>query len=153
LTFASIASGGNHTCGLTTTGEAFCWGMNGFGQLGNNSTASDSVPVPVSGGLTFTELAVGQMHDCGRTAAGALFCWGDNAFGQTGTGVFGTVDSVPAPVAGGLSFGSIAMGNGHSCGLTVNRIAYCWGSNIVAELGTGSMNGAEASPVKVAGQL
>jgi len=82
------------------------------------------------------------MHSCGL-AAGAAYCWGDNTFGQLGNG--STADSpVPVAVAGGLSFNALsaggfppcsgvpcpagAVGTSHTCGLTSNRAAYCWGA-------------------------
>jgi hypothetical protein len=51
LTFASLApsQGGYHTCGLTTSGIAYCWGFNAFGQLGNASTSPSPTPVQVVG--------------------------------------------------------------------------------------------------------
>ena len=38
LTFASVSAGGNHTCGVTTNGAAYCWGYNKYGSLGNGQT-------------------------------------------------------------------------------------------------------------------
>jgi hypothetical protein len=44
----SIAAGRDHTCALLNTGVVNCWGKNNFGQLGNNSTETSSVPVKVT---------------------------------------------------------------------------------------------------------
>jgi alpha-tubulin suppressor-like RCC1 family protein len=46
---ASIAVGYYHTCALSATGRIDCWGYNGAGQLGNNSTTNSHVPVEVTG--------------------------------------------------------------------------------------------------------
>ena len=48
VSFQSIAAGSAHTCALTTTGQAYCWGWNVDGQLGNNSTTNSSIPVAVA---------------------------------------------------------------------------------------------------------
>ena len=45
--FSQITSNNLHTCALTTTGQAYCWGINRYGQLGNNSTTNSSTPVAV----------------------------------------------------------------------------------------------------------
>jgi alpha-tubulin suppressor-like RCC1 family protein len=36
--YTDIAAGGSHTCGITTAGDAFCWGNNFSGQLGNGTS-------------------------------------------------------------------------------------------------------------------
>ncbi|MGE3635051.1 MAG: hypothetical protein AB7P00_34435, partial [Sandaracinaceae bacterium] len=42
-----IAPGGNHTCGIQSSGAVYCWGQNAQGQLGNGSTAPSPVPTRV----------------------------------------------------------------------------------------------------------
>jgi alpha-tubulin suppressor-like RCC1 family protein len=41
LRFESLSAGDDHTCGLTKSFEAYCWGVNFYGQLGDG-TRSDS---------------------------------------------------------------------------------------------------------------
>jgi serine/threonine-protein kinase len=36
------------TCGVTTEGEAYCWGWNDNGELGDGTTTDRSVPTKVS---------------------------------------------------------------------------------------------------------
>jgi alpha-tubulin suppressor-like RCC1 family protein len=45
--FASVASGSMHTCALTIAGQAWCWGTDSYGQLGNALTAETLIPVVV----------------------------------------------------------------------------------------------------------
>jgi hypothetical protein len=83
-------------------GTAQCWGNNGSGQLGDNSTTDSLVPVTVSGitGLTAATTAVsvsaGSFHSCALMADGTAQCWGDNGIGQLGDN--STTDS-PVPVS------------------------------------------------------
>lgn len=45
---------------------------------------------------------------------------------------------------------AIAMGTGHACALTPKGAAYCWGSDVVGQLGNGSANDGGSSPKPVA---
>ena len=52
LSFTSISTGGQHTCGVTTTGSGYCWGRNNTGILGDGTEVDSSVPVRVVPELT-----------------------------------------------------------------------------------------------------
>ncbi|NIP58513.1 MAG: hypothetical protein GWM92_09495 [Gemmatimonadetes bacterium] len=84
--FVSLRAGGFHTCGLTDSGEAFCWGSNVFGQLGLVPGGSSLGPSAVEGGLRWRDLALGQVHTCGITVEGGAYCWGDGSWRQLGSG-------------------------------------------------------------------
>jgi alpha-tubulin suppressor-like RCC1 family protein len=135
--FRRIASGGFHNCALNGADQAYCWGFNDQGQLGNGTTttifpdtaaAAPAWVLPVSGGLAFDSITAGYRHTCALTAAGAAYCWGDNSWGQLGDGTT-TRSLVPVPVAGGLSFASLSAGYYHTCGVLTTGEAHCWGRN------------------------
>lgn len=62
LPFATVSAGSRHTCGLTPSGAAYCWGDNSSGQLGNGTTTNSATPVPVSGALSFATVSAGGNH-------------------------------------------------------------------------------------------
>jgi alpha-tubulin suppressor-like RCC1 family protein len=99
--FHRITSGNDHTCAVTTTNQAWCWGNNVFGALGDGTTTPRTSPGRVLGGLAFARLSAGDRWTCGTTTAGAGYCWGSNHVGQLGDG---TVDDryVPTAVVGPL---------------------------------------------------
>jgi alpha-tubulin suppressor-like RCC1 family protein len=85
LTFSTISAGVQHSCGLTTGGDAYCWGDGTRGQLGEGATVHRFSPVPVSGGLTFDAISA-SWHSCAVTSAGEAYCWGGGSVGQLGNG-------------------------------------------------------------------
>jgi len=135
--FVTMALGMYHTCGLTSGGQAYCWGFNDAGQLGDGSTTSSPSPVPVAASATFVSLAAGGEHTCGLTSSGAAYCWGDNFAGDLGDGT-GIRRSLPVAVLGGIPFVRLTAGNSHTCGVTSGGAAYCWGDNQAGALGLGS---------------
>lgn len=84
----NILNGGySHTCAVAD-GQAYCWGRNNYGQLGDNSSTDRTSPtaVNVSGVLSgkgVTQLIGGDSYTC-SVANGRAYCWGDNSFGQLG---------------------------------------------------------------------
>jgi len=151
LTFASLAGGSDHFCGLTQAGTAYCWGSNIYYQLGDTVFLGSGVPVAVSG-ATFSQLSAGSFHNCGLTAAGTALCWGVNSSGELGRGMTSPSERSPTGVAGGLAFTAIAAGGNHTCGLVAGGRALCWGRNDFGQLGDGSKTNSSV-PVAVSGDL
>jgi alpha-tubulin suppressor-like RCC1 family protein len=147
-TFSTLSAGANHTCGIATDGNAYCWGWNQDGQLGDSSTATLRLVVRVAGGISFSDIGAGERHTCGVAIGGAAYCWGWNIDGQLGTGTT-NADSAPAPI-GGILFLSVTAGERHSCGVSLSGTAYCWGPNSAGQLGSGDTTGA-LTPQQVQG--
>ena len=146
-----VAAGFFYTCALSTGGGVACWGDNGSGQLGDNSTTPRAAPVAVSG-LTsgIVAIAPGAHHTCALTIAGGVKCWGNNGNGQLGDNSV-VQRLVPVDVAGLASgVAAITVGRYHACALTTGGGVKCWGYNGDGELGNNSTTDSHV-PVDVTG--
>lgn len=148
--FQSIAGADDHTCAITTAGAAYCWGINGDGQLGQDSPFARTYPFPVSGGIVFQTVTAGGNHTCALTPDGTSYCWGRNFEGELGIGTR-ISSTTPVAVSSGLTFANLTAGATHSCGMADTGDAYCWGWNLVGQLGVGS-GGDRLVPTLVVGQ-
>lgn len=144
----SVVVGDFHACALNTDGDAFCWGNNQFGQLGNGTVSGSISPVAVSGDHTFSRLAAGNNFTCGIRTDGATLCWGRNQTGQLGTTLAdgATFSNIPVTVDTGEHFASLALGNSHACGLNSSGIIFCWGHDTGTMLGSSSGTGNTVGP-------
>jgi alpha-tubulin suppressor-like RCC1 family protein len=81
----AITYGDIHGCAVNTSGVVKCWGYNGYGALGDNTTTTSSKPVEVYNmGGKVKALSAGGYHSCAVTTKGVAKCWGFNAYGQLG---------------------------------------------------------------------
>jgi alpha-tubulin suppressor-like RCC1 family protein len=148
---AAVAVGGYHTCVITSSGAAQCWGQNQAGQLGDGTQSDSVTPVSVSGLPSgVAALTGGTYHTCAITSGGAAKCWGSNATGQLGDGT--TTDrSGPVDVVG-LTTGvaTISGGRFHTCSVNTAGRAQCWGSNLWGQIGDGTTVN-RLTPVGVSG--
>jgi alpha-tubulin suppressor-like RCC1 family protein len=154
LAFSSISAGSDHTCAITVSGSAYCWGRGTLGS-GSGYKSRQTAPLPVTGGLAFTAIAAGGSHNCGITTGEVVVCWGSNSEGALGVGSSTpAVADSPVVVNTSARFTSLTAGSDHTCGLAVDSIAYCWGSNVENQVGaapdTCSYFGCALSPTAIA---
>jgi alpha-tubulin suppressor-like RCC1 family protein len=90
-----LATGGDHTCALLSSGDIKCWGSNNVGQLGSGVGLFSSTSVDIIG-LSSSAIAIsaGERHTCALLDTVSIECWGDNAAGQTA----GLFDGLPRAV-------------------------------------------------------
>lgn len=143
---------GDHTCLTDVNGDAYCWGSNTAGQIGDSSYTNRPGPTRVRTSLKFTKVVTGGEHSCGLTVGGEIWCWGYNWAGQLGDGTFSNRRSIPVRTAApaGVTFVDLSAGTNHSCGGTAAGTWYCWGLNTEGQLGDGTTLSAP-TPVAVGG--
>jgi alpha-tubulin suppressor-like RCC1 family protein len=159
--WSTVSAGPEHACALRRRdGLAFCWGLNGDGQVGNGSTGGpevcrDGVPchalaTRVAGGRRFFVISVGNGTTC-ATGESTTYCWGRGDHGQLGNG--GTSNS-PAPVAvsGAPAYGTIAVGGNHACQVADGGVVWCWGLGTSGQLGNGAASSSSV-PVRVSSDV
>ncbi len=137
-----ISVGDNHTCAIAE-GQAFCWGNNANGQLGDSSTTQRTAPVLVTqtagilGGKVVTDISAGANSTC-AIANGQAYCWGANTYGQLGDGTTSQRTSPVAVSTAGVLNGKVITDIGsngfHACAIAEGQI-YCWGRNQNGQLG------------------
>ncbi len=147
--YKKISSGSNSVCAIDENSDAYCWGGNTFGQVGDSTNTSRNSPTAVSGGLKFRDISVGTLFACGVTLNGSAYCWGYNNFSQLGDNSQ-TASSAPVAVqiegGGSKKFVSVITGKQNSCAIDENHDLYCWGDNSSFQV---SSTGAQVTEAKL----
>ena len=159
VTWKTVSTGHDYSCGVTLEGRGYCWGRNTGGQLGIGLYAAHGewVPVAVAGEHAWSTIEAGLSVACGLDTDSAAWCWGQPWHGQLGNGTAGYNEAVttPVPVSGGHRFQKISAGYEHVCALDLEGAAWCWGNNTYGQLGndTTRVVMGEGTPVAVVGGL
>ena len=162
-TIKQIAAGSYNTCALDIESQVYCWGYNGSGSLGNDSTVDSNSPVIVDtasgtgamSGKTIIQISVGSLHVCALDTEGQVYCWGGNSSGQLGDNS-NVQRNTPVAVnktdgtgaMNGKVIVQIATGSSLTCALDTEGQVYCWGFNNKGQVGNGEI-GNKYTPVAV----
>lgn len=129
----AISAGNDYTCAKMLDGSAYCWGDNGWGQLGDGrSDLIEAKPQRVLGLSSIAQISTGKAHTCALLDDGVMNCWGSNGLAQLGLGRFGGYKDVPTAVPSfdsDAAITSVIVGGMHTCAYMSDHSGYCWGYN------------------------
>ena len=163
----SIGSGDMHnsvSLAVSSDGNAYAWGDNRSGQLGNGTTTQQNTPVPVkkpagvSADFTYVQISAGYRHSLALGSDGYVYAWGDNTYAQLGNNTSGGYSTVPVRVCDpsthsnvntGLKAIQVDAGGEHSLAVDNEGNVWAWGRNENGQLGNGTSSNYSSAPVRV----
>lgn len=117
--------------------QAYCWGRNDDGQLGDGTTTDRNAPTKVVGLADVTAISAGGSGTC-AVASGKAYCWGYQGLAKVST---------PQQVSGLTNVTDIATSSSTTCAIA-DSFLYCWGINDHGQVGDGTTT-ARTAPTKV----
>jgi len=147
-----VGSGANSYAYIDLDNNAYMWGQNSVGELGNGDLTFRSSPTLISGNLKFLKIVSNSGATLGLTTNNDLYGWGNNNTFALGGGYSNTVKfSSPVLISSGLKFRDFFISiNMAVYAITREGVMYAWGQNSFGELGVGS-TGNISTPTLVAG--
>jgi alpha-tubulin suppressor-like RCC1 family protein len=135
-----VACGANHTAAIKNDGTLWVWGLNTFGQLGDNTATQRNTPVTTfAGGTNWKQVSCGNYYTTAVKTDGTLWTWGNNGSGQLGdnTAIFNTSKSTPITTfAGGTNWTQVICKGNSTLAIKTDGTLWGWGSEYYQELGT-----------------
>ena len=159
FTYVQVSAGDSYSLALGSDGNAYAWGYNNYGQLGNGYVSYRTIPVKVSKpantptDFTYLQVSAGHQHSLAVGSDGNAYACGDNSPGSVGDGTTtnrATPVKVrkPADTPTDFTYLQVNAGWGHSLALGSDGKTYAWGLNWYGQLGNSS-GGSSSIPVRV----
>ena len=160
-----ISVGVGSACGIVSSGDAYCWGNNNDGRVGNNRITNNRTgyagarplyaeivqDASANALIGVKAISINGKHGCAVTATSTVVCWGSRTYGEVGdtyTGVSAIANYTP--VSGLTGVTAVSSGALHTCAVA-NTGVYCWGQGTFSQLGNGTTTSATGTPVAVNG--
>lgn len=138
----AITAGWGFTCSIASDDNAYCWGYNYDGELGNNSDTNSLAPVAVDtsgvlSGKNIKLIDAGESATCAIASDDKVYCWGESYLlgnnSEEDSLVPVAVDT--SGVLSGKTIKSVTVGQSQVCAIASDNQAYCWGLNSFGNLG------------------
>ena len=166
FTYVQVSAGGRHSLALGSDGNAYAWGSNAQGQLGDGTTTNRTTPVMVkqpdrktypdlTADFTYLQVSAGEFHSLAIGSDGYAYTWGWNNYGQLGNNSSSNSSAPvrvrdpasPRDTSKGLQATQISGGYYHSLAVGSDGYAYAWGYNQWGQLGNNTTSNYSANPV------
>nr|WP_232347263.1 InlB B-repeat-containing protein [Bifidobacterium sp. W8110] len=169
FTYLQVSAGGGYSLAVGSDGNAYAWGNNGTGQLGDGTRGDKHAPVRVKtpdrstypdlpADFTYLQVSAGTNHSLALGSDGNVYAWGYNGNGLLGDGTSSsrytpvrvkTPDRSTYPdLPADFTYLQVSAGYAHSLALGSDGNVYAWGSNYYGQLGDGTSSNRTA-PVRV----
>ncbi len=169
FTYLQVSAGGYHSLALGSDGNAYAWGHNTYGRLGDGTTTDRDAPVRVKTpdrktypdlpkDFTYLQVSAGGYHSLALGSDGNVYAWGDNGSGRLGDGT-GSPRYTPVRVKtpdrktypdlpADFTYLQVSAGVDHSLAVGSDGYAYAWGCNWYGQLGNNTASGySDTNPV------
>jgi alpha-tubulin suppressor-like RCC1 family protein len=147
-----VSIAGYFSAAIKTDGTLWLWGLNTYGNLGNNTRTNVSSPIQtISGGNNWKEVAIGgSTHSAAIKTDGTLWLWGRNQYGQLGNNSTTNVSSPIQTISGGTNWKQVSAGDRNFAAIKTDGTLWIWGDNSFGQLGnnTGGTGTNKSSPIQ-----
>ena len=144
-----VCTGQRGASAIKTDGTLWLWGLNNYGQLGNNTRTNYSSPIQtIAAGTNWKLVSNGYYHIAAIKTDGTLWLWGRNNHGQLGNNNTTNQSSPVQTVAGGTNWKLVACGGYHTAAIKTDGTLWGWGLNDIGQLGNNSTVIKYSSPVQ-----
>jgi alpha-tubulin suppressor-like RCC1 family protein len=127
---------GGSFCALLSTSQVKCWGYNAYGELGNGTTTTFTLPVAVKKITNASAVVGGNYGFCALLSTSHIDCWGYNGYGELGNAST-TNSDVPVGVSAIGNAAKLISGYYDVCALLSTNQIDCWGNGGSGQLGHG----------------
>ncbi|WP_445339124.1 RCC1 domain-containing protein [Bifidobacterium sp. ESL0822] len=171
IRFSQISGSNDLTYGFSlavgSDGNAYAWGSNSYGRLGDGTAAQRTTPVLVKKpdrktypdlpeDFTYVQVSAGHYHSLALGSDGYVYAWGYNSSGQLGNNSSSSSyvpvrvrdPASPNDASKGLKAIQVSAGDYHSLALGSDGYAYAWGDGSYGKLGNNSRSSSYV-PVRV----
>lgn len=147
----TVSCGYYFTTAIKNDGTLWSWGLNDYGQLGDNTTSSKSSPVQtVAFGTSWKQVSAGRSHTTAIKVDGTLWCWGYNSFyGQLGDNTTLPKSSPIQTITYGTNWKNTCVGFASytTTAIKTDGSLWCWGDNTKGQLGDNTRT-SKSSPIQ-----